>query len=104
MQIQSQQRSALAERLSSNRSAGTIREMSTPQTTFLLAVYDLEEMRTLRHKPSRLMHYFANQSVTDSALVGTLDAIAAKVRKRAQRAYCEEGQGLPHMRRSPRCS
>lgn len=69
----------LSECIGGNRQAGVIREMSAPQTTFLLAVFDLEEIRTLRHKPSRLMHYFANQSINDSALIGCVDAIAARV-------------------------
>lgn len=69
----------LSDCIGGNRHAASIREMSAPQTTFLLAVYDLEEVRTLRHRPSRLMQYFANQSINDSALVGCLDAIAAKV-------------------------
>ena len=53
--------------------------MTTPQTTFLLAIHDLEEARTLRYKPSGLLQYFCNVSVNDSNLISCLDNIAQKV-------------------------
>lgn len=45
-----------------------------------MAVYDLEETRTLRYRPSVLLQYFCNESINSSGLVGCLEAIAQKVR------------------------
>lgn len=53
--------------------------MSAAQTTLLLAIYDLEETRTLRYMPSGLLQYFCNESVNQSTLIDCLDAIAKKV-------------------------
>ena len=56
-----------------------IRNMTTAQTTLLMAIYDLEEARTARFRPSVLLQYFCNESVNSSALIGCLHAIAQKV-------------------------
>lgn len=53
--------------------------MSTPQTTLLMAVFDLEDMRTSRFGPSMILQYFDNESLNQSSLIGCLDAIATKV-------------------------
>lgn len=53
--------------------------MSAPQTILLLAIYDLEETRTLRYRPSGILFYFCNESVNSSILVSCLDAISQKV-------------------------
>jgi phosphatidylinositol 4-kinase len=77
VQIQPKQRSVLGELLPQRHAE--VRTMTTPQVTLLLAIYHLEEMRTLRYRPSVLLQYFANQSVNESVLIGSLDAIAKKV-------------------------
>ncbi|WVQ84613.1 hypothetical protein IAT38_006768 [Cryptococcus sp. DSM 104549] len=77
--VQQRQRAALTEYLPHQRHAYDIRAMTTPQTTLLMAIYDLEEARTLRHKPSVILHYFCNESINQSVLVGCLDAIMQKI-------------------------
>ncbi|KAK8853241.1 hypothetical protein IAR55_003943 [Kwoniella newhampshirensis] len=77
--VQSRQRAALSEYLPNQRHSYDIRAMSTPQTTLLMAIYDLEEARTLRSRPSVLLHYFCNESINTSPLVGCLEAIAQKI-------------------------
>lgn len=57
-----------------------IKAMSVPQLTLLTAIHDLEEMRTRQNRPSAMLHYFANDSVNQSSLIGSLEAIATKVR------------------------
>ena len=79
-QIQSTQRAALSEYLPSQKHTYDIRTMTTAQTTLLMAIYDLEETRTLRYRPSVLLQYFCNESINSSTLIGCLDAIAHKVR------------------------
>ena len=66
--------------------------MSTPQTTLLLAIYDLEDARTLRCRPSGLLYYFCNESINQSILAGCLDAIAQKVRDKT--CYGDKANGL----------
>ncbi|ODN73286.1 hypothetical protein L202_07835 [Cryptococcus amylolentus CBS 6039] len=77
--IQQRQRQALSEYLPHQRHTYDIKTMTTPQTTLLMAIYDLEEARTLRHKPSTILQYFCNDSLNSSALIGCLDAIMQKI-------------------------
>jgi phosphatidylinositol 4-kinase len=77
-QIQSKQRSALAEYLPGQKHSLDIRSMTTAQTTLLMAIYDLEEARTSRARPSVILQYFCNESINSSSLIGCLDAIAHK--------------------------
>lgn len=56
-----------------------IKAMTVPQLTLLTAIHDLEEMRTRKNAPSVMLHYFANDSVNQSNLIGSLEAIATKV-------------------------
>lgn len=78
-QIQAKQRSSLSENVPHQRLSYDIRNMSTPQTTLLLAIYDLEETRALRFRPSNMLNYFCNESVNSSVLIGSLEAVAQKV-------------------------
>ncbi|OCF44647.1 phosphatidylinositol 4-kinase [Kwoniella heveanensis CBS 569] len=77
--VQQTQRTALAEYLPNQKHTYDIRNMSTPQTTLLMAIFDLEEARTMRYRPSVLLQYFCNESINSSPLVGCLDAIAEKI-------------------------
>ncbi|KJE03847.1 phosphatidylinositol 4-kinase [Cryptococcus gattii NT-10] len=79
--IQRRQSAALNEYLPQQRQSHDTRNLSTPQITFLMAVHDLEEMRTLRHRPSVILQYFCNVSLNTSSLIGCLDAIMQKVSK-----------------------
>ncbi|OWZ76646.1 phosphatidylinositol 4-kinase [Cryptococcus neoformans Bt85] len=79
--IQHRQSTALNEYLPQQRQSYDTRNLSTPQITFLMAVHDLEEMRTLRHRPSVVLQYFCNVSLNTSSLIGCLDAIVQKVSK-----------------------
>ncbi|WRT70200.1 uncharacterized protein IL334_007194 [Kwoniella shivajii] len=77
--IQQQQRNALSQYLPHQKHSYDIRNMTTPQTTLLMAIYDLEEARTIRYKPSVLLQYFCNESINESSLIGCLDAVAQKI-------------------------
>ncbi|KAK6909388.1 hypothetical protein I203_103405 [Kwoniella mangroviensis CBS 8507] len=77
--IQQSQRAALTQYLPHQRHSYDIRNMTTPQTTLLMAISDLEEARTMRYRPSVLLQYFCNESINESPLIGSLDAIAQKI-------------------------
>ncbi|KAK4686496.1 phosphatidylinositol 4-kinase A, partial [Tremellales sp. Uapishka_1] len=77
--ILTKQRNLLSECLTTQRLSYEIRNMTTPQTTLLLAIFDLEEARTIRNHPSVILQYFSNESVNTSTLIGCLDGIAAKL-------------------------
>ena len=77
--ILAQQRATLAEYLPHQRIAYHIRTMSSPQVTLLLAVHDLEILRTARYRPSFLLQYFANESVNNSTLLAPMESIAGRV-------------------------
>lgn len=82
LQIQQKQRTELSELLPNQRHTYDIRNMTTAQTTLLIAIYDLEEARTLRCKPSVILAYFCNVSINENPLIGCLDAVAQRVRFR----------------------
>nr|XP_018260847.1 phosphatidylinositol 4-kinase [Kwoniella dejecticola CBS 10117]OBR83005.1 phosphatidylinositol 4-kinase [Kwoniella dejecticola CBS 10117] len=77
--IQQQQRNALSSYLPHQKHTYDIRNMTTPQTTLLMAISDLEEARTMRYRPSVLLQYFCNDSINESSLIGCLDAISQKI-------------------------
>lgn len=72
-------RQTLSEILPSNRYSSDIRNMSTPQLTMLVAINDLEEMRTLHLHPSVMLQYFTNDSVNKSAMIGPLTGISTRI-------------------------
>ncbi|RXK35906.1 phosphatidylinositol 4-kinase [Tremella mesenterica] len=76
--IQQYQRSILPDYLP-QRHSHHIRSMSVPQMTFLMAIYDLENLRTLRYRPSVLLQYFSNESVNNSLLHSPLEALGNKI-------------------------
>lgn len=76
--IHSKLRSMLTEVVPS-KFQSDIRGMSTPQLAFLLAINDLEEMRTLRYRPSTILQYFCNDSINRSVLVTPLTGIAIRL-------------------------
>lgn len=75
--IHTKMKNLLAEVLPSQKYNTDIRNMSTPQMTLLVAIHDLEQMRTLRCRPSVILQYFSNDSVNKSiAVVGALTGIS----------------------------
>lgn len=76
--IHSKLRNALTE-VVPTKFQGDIRGMSTPQLAFCLAINDLEEMRTLRYRPSTILQYFCNDSINRSVLVTPLTGIAIRL-------------------------
>lgn len=77
--IQNRMRQTLTEILPSHKFTSDIRNMSTPQVTMLIAINDLEEMRTVRFAPSVILDYFSNESINKSAMSGPLNGIAARL-------------------------
>ncbi|BEJ13679.1 hypothetical protein CspHIS471_0308530 [Cutaneotrichosporon sp. HIS471] len=74
--INSRMRQTLTELLPSTKHTSDIRSMSTPQLTLLIAINDLEEMRTMHLQPSVTLRYFMNDSVNKSAMFGPLTGIS----------------------------
>lgn len=77
--IQSRMRQTLSELLPSQKYASDVRNMSTQQMTMLIAINDLEEMRTVRFAPSTILQYFSNESINKSSMTGPLLGIAARL-------------------------
>ncbi|BEI82759.1 hypothetical protein CcaverHIS002_0306270 [Cutaneotrichosporon cavernicola] len=77
--INSRMRQTLTEMLPSTKHTSDIRNMSTPQLTLLIAINDLEEMRTMHLQPSVTLRYFMNDSVNKSAMFGPLTGISTRL-------------------------
>ncbi|CDU24347.1 related to phosphatidylinositol-4-kinase [Sporisorium scitamineum] len=59
--------------------ASDVRSFSYAQVTFLSTIYDLECLRSRMGRPSMVLSYFTNEGLNNSALVGSMQAIADKV-------------------------
>ncbi|GMK56681.1 hypothetical protein CspeluHIS016_0305210 [Cutaneotrichosporon spelunceum] len=77
--INNRMRRTLTELLPSSRHASDIRNMSTPQVTLLIAINDLEEMRTMNLQPSVMLQYFTNTSVNKCAMLCPLTGISTRL-------------------------
>lgn len=51
-----------------------------PQVTFVQTVHDLEMLRTINGRPSVILGYFCNDSLNESSISTSLEAVADKVR------------------------
>lgn len=50
-----------------------------PQVTLVQTVHDLEMLRTMNGRPSVILGYFCNDSLNDSPISTSLEAVADKV-------------------------
>lgn len=71
------QRGALAELIP--KRANEIRNFSMPQVTLVQTVHDLELLRTTNGRPSVIFDYFCNDSLNESPMSSSLEAVADKV-------------------------
>ncbi|KAJ9110206.1 hypothetical protein QFC20_003058 [Naganishia adeliensis] len=71
------QRNALAELIP--KRANEIRNFSMPQVTLVQTVHDLEMLRTMNGRPSVILGYFCNDSLNDSPISTSLEAVADKL-------------------------
>jgi phosphatidylinositol 4-kinase len=78
--IHSKMRQQVTDVLPSQSFVSDIRNMTTPQLTFVAAIHDLEQSRTLSSHPSGMLQYFANDSINKCVpLVGCLTGVANKL-------------------------
>jgi phosphatidylinositol 4-kinase len=77
LQVLPKQRSALADLIP--KRANEIRNFSMPQVTLVQTVHDLELLRTINGRPSVILDYFCNDSLNESSMSSSLEAVADKV-------------------------
>lgn len=56
-----------------------------PQVTLVQTVHDLELLRTINGRPSVILGYFCNDSLNESAMSSSLEAVADKASNAAYR-------------------